>query len=461
MRHHATDRFRHCERSEAIQSVEIVRGVTSYKLQVTQLLSYSVIQLFTIKSGFTILRSYGFLCVYFVFFVVSAFAQDKTTLEQNKKQIESEISYNQQLLDETSKDKKKSLQQVVILNNSIKKREQLIETLNNENARLEKEINKSNAVVDSLEKRLQQLRSDYAKMILVAQKTENIFTQLAFIFAADDFNQAYLRLRHLQQLKEARHQQAAQITETQSVIQERIDGLTKRKKEREEVLQSTQDERNKLSVDKDKVNTEVKTLEKKEKELKKVLEAKQKEARNLEKAIQKLIEEEIRRAEEARRAANAEKTTGSDFSLTPAEVALSKDFAGNQGRLPWPVERGIVSSEYGEHAHPVLKNVKVQNNGIDIITSSKSDALAIFSGTVSGVWKMPGFNNVVMIRHGEYITVYSKLETVSVKVGDQISTRQKIGSIHTDAVSGATELHFELWKGKTLQNPSTWLLPNR
>jgi septal ring factor EnvC (AmiA/AmiB activator) len=388
-----------------------------------------------------------------------AFAQDKAGLEKDKKKVESEISYNQQLLNETSKDKKKSLDQVIILNNNIKKREQLIGTLNTERTRLDKEINKNTAAVDSLEKRLQQLRSDYAKMILVAQKTENIFTQLSFIFAADDFNQAYLRLRHLQQLKEARQQQAKQITETQFVIQERIDVLKQRKKEKDEVVQSVQDERNKLSSDKEKVNTEVKELEKKEKELKKTLEAKQKEARNLEKAIQKLIEEEIRKAEEARRAANADKTKESDFSLTPAEVALSNDFSSNRGRLPWPVERGIVSSEYGEHAHPVLKNVKVQNNGIDIITSSGTDALAIFSGTVSGVWKMPGFNNIVMIRHGEYITVYSKLETVSVKIGDKVSTRQKIGNIHTDAVSGSTELHFELWKGKTLQNPSSWLLP--
>jgi septal ring factor EnvC (AmiA/AmiB activator) len=306
---------------------------------------------------------------------------------------------------------------------------------------------------------LQQLRSDYAKMILVAQKTENIFTQLSFIFAAEDFNQAYLRLRHLQQLKEARQQQAKQITETQFVIQEQIDVLKTRKKEKDEVAQSAQEERNKLSEDKEEADTEVKALEKKEKDLKKTLEAKQKEARNLEKQIQKLIEEEIRKAEEARRAANADKTKGSDFSLTPAEVALSNDFSSNKGRLPWPVERGIVSSEYGEHAHPVLKNVKVQNNGIDILTSSGTDALAIFSGTVSGVWKMPGFNNIVMIRHGEYITVYSKMETVAVKIGDKITKRKKIGSIHTDAVSGSTELHFELWKGKTLQNPSLWLLP--
>ena len=402
-----------------------------------------------------------YCCLFLTMTVFSLFAQDKTKLEQDKKKVESEISYNQTLLNETSKDKKKSLQQVVLLNNNIKKREQLITTLNNERSHLEKEINKNTSVVDSLAKRLQQLRSDYAKMILVAQKTENIYTRLSFIFAADDFNQAYLRLRHLQQLKDGRQQQAKQITETQFVMQERIDALKGRKNEKDEVVKSVQEERNKLSEDKEKVNTEVKELEKKEKELKKTLEAKQKEARNLEKAIQKLIEEEIRKAEEARRAANADKTQKSDFSLTPAEVALSNDFSSNKGRLPWPVEKGIISSEYGEHAHPVLKNVKVQNNGIDIITSSKSDAHAVFAGTVSGVWKMPGFNNIVMIRHGEYITVYSKLETTSVKKDDKVTTRQKIGTIHTDAVSGATELHFELWKGKTLQNPSTWLLPSR
>jgi septal ring factor EnvC (AmiA/AmiB activator) len=403
------------------------------------------------------------LTVTALFLLISAVGltqQDKTTLEKNKNRIEEDIRYNQQLLNATTKDKNKSLSQVIILKDNIKKRENLLDELNKEAKRIEQEIRKQTIVIDTLQRKLKRLRDEYTKMILIAQKTGNSFTQIAFIFAAEDFNQAYLRMRYMRQLSEARRQQVMQIEAMQQKLNDRLLSLQEKNEEQSENIRTVETEREKLAADQKKANAEVQSLETKEKELKKSIAEMQKKAQNLEKAIQKLIEDEIRKAEATRRTNNAPTTKNSDFALTPKEVALSKDFTENRGKIPWPVERGIIASDYGEHPHPALKNVQIKNNGIDIITSSGSSAMAVFAGTVSGVWKMPGYNNIIMIRHGDFITVYSKLESVLVKIGDEVSLRQKLGKIHTDAVSEITELHFELWKGKTLQDPALWLLPN-
>lgn len=386
-------------------------------------------------------------------------AQDKAALEKNKKALEEEINYNQKLLRETSKNKQSSSGQVVILNDNIKKRERLIADLNGDIKSIDNNIKKENARIDTLKSNLESLRKDYSNMIRIAHKTESAYSQLAFIFAAEDFNQAFLRLRYLQQLTSFRRKQAEGIKETQVQIETLVQSLEKQKEAKEAALQEERAERNKLAEDKKQVNLIIRDLEKKEKSIKSTLAAKKKEAANLEKKIQQIIAEEIRKAEEARRAANATASKSGDFALTPAEVALSNDFASNKGKLPWPVEKGLVSGTHGQSTHPALHKVTVQNNGIDIMTNAGSKALAVFSGTVTRTWSMPGYNNIVMIRHGEYITVYSKLDNVTVKAGDNVSTRQPIGTIHTDVGTGKTEIHFELWKGKLFQNPSLWLAP--
>ena len=143
--------------------------------------------------------------------------------------------------------------------------------------------------------------------------------------------------------------------------------------------------------------------------------------------------------------------------MTPAELLLSENFESNQGGLPWPLERGIISSTFGEHEHPVLKGVKIKNNGIDILTEENAKVRAIFAGTVTRVMSIPNYNYVIMIRHGEYLSVYSNLDEVYVNKGDMVDTKQEIGKLHTNAKDLKTELHFELWKGKTLLNPASWL----
>ena len=146
-----------------------------------------------------------------------------------------------------------------------------------------------------------------------------------------------------------------------------------------------------------------------------------------------------------------------EMSLTPMELKLSENFENNKGKLPWPSEKGVISGTFGEHPHPVLKKVKINNNGIDILTSEGSNAKAIFDGVVTRIMNVPNYNNVVIIRHGEYLTVYSNLNEVFVKKGEKVKTWQDIGYIFTDKEDSKTELHFEIWKAKTLQNPLHWL----
>jgi murein DD-endopeptidase MepM/ murein hydrolase activator NlpD len=148
------------------------------------------------------------------------------------------------------------------------------------------------------------------------------------------------------------------------------------------------------------------------------------------------------------------------FALTPAEMQLSSSFAGNKGRLPWPTERGVVAATFGEHEHPVLKGIKTKNNGVDIATEKGRIARSVFDGEVTSTMTLPNYNNVVIIRHGEYLTVYSNLDQLYVKKGDKVKTKQKIGLIQTDE-TGKTTMHFELWQGKNLQNPEQWILKSR
>ena len=143
--------------------------------------------------------------------------------------------------------------------------------------------------------------------------------------------------------------------------------------------------------------------------------------------------------------------------MTPRERELSSSFASNRGRLPWPCEKGFISGTFGEHPHPVLERVKVKNNGVDITTEQNAQVKAVFNGKISKVMSFPNLNNVVIVRHGEYLTVYSNLEMVSVKEGQEVTTRQTIGKVHTNVEEQKTELHFEIWKGKMIQNPENWL----
>lgn len=384
----------------------------------------------------------------------------KAELQQEKKQIEADIRYTNELLSSTSKNKKSSMNGLVILQQKIRQRERLINNMRAEIKLLDYEIEETGDSIQSLSVELKKLKEEYAKMIYYAYRNRSSYDRLVFIFSSADFNQAYRRIKYFQQYGTYRRTQAELITRTQQDLDQKEHALEAQKVDKQSLLRSQEQEKRKLEGEKSAVNTTIQDLGKQEKELKSTLAKKEKAAAALDDAIAKIIAEEIRLAEERARAEAASKTVGG-FALTPAELQLSESFGSNKGKLPWPTERGVVSSTFGEHQHPVLPRVKVKNNGIDILTSEGEYARAVFNGEVTRVISVPNFNNVVIIRHGEFLTVYSNLDEVLVSKGDKVVTKQQIGRIYTDKSENKTEMHFELWKAKDLMNPTSWLSGKR
>ncbi len=396
----------------------------------------------------------------------ASFAQTAKELEEKKKRLQDDIKYTNKLLDETENSKKKSLNQLRLLGTKIEMRQELIKTISKEVKLIDRQINQTNSVVGSLENDLKKLKAEYAQMIYFAWKNQNSYNKLMFIFSSKDFNQAYLRLKYIQQYADYRKKQAKIIKETQLALGEKIDVLKKSRTEKAALLTNEEQEKLKLTSEKKEKDELLENLQDREAQLKKELKQKQNEAQKLQKEIERIIAEEIKkRQEEARKKAAADKLAGkevketpSGFSLTPEEILISGNFELNKGKLPWPSDRGIITGHFGESTHPDLPNVKINNNGIDIGTDKESKARAVFDGTVSAIISIPGAYRAVMVRHGDYISVYSNLEEVFVKKDDKIKVKQEIGKVHTDDSEGKTELHFEIWKGNEKTNPEEWLL---
>jgi murein hydrolase activator len=393
-----------------------------------------------------------------------SFAQvSKEKLQKTKKQLEDEIKLTNALLEQTQKTKQTSLSQLLILNKQIEKRESLIETMNNEIGQMEIQIAVEGIQIQKLSSELTKMKEEYAKMIYYAYKNLNAYNRLMFIFSAKDFNQAFHRIKYYQQYSAYRRKQAEIIQAMQVEVTRQKRDLELSKGDKLTLVETKEQEKARLSQEKLDKDKSVKELTQKEKQLMATLKQKQQAADKLQREIEKLITQEIEAA--ARRAKSTVKneakpkmeTTKTDIMLTPKEMELSSSFAANKGKLPWPSEKGIITGLFGEHPHPVLKYVKVRNNGIDITTVAGAGARAVFKGKVSRVMSFPNLNKVVIIRHGEYLSVYSNLETVIVKDGDEVSTKQMIGTVHTNTDDSRTELHFEIWLGKTIQNPQEWL----
>ncbi len=386
------------------------------------------------------------------------YGQDKkASLQEEKKQIEAEIAYTNNILERTRENRQHSIDGLAILRQKIRQRERLINNIRSELALLDREISRTGDSIFTLSAELKNLKEEYARMIYYAYRNRNAYDRLVFIFSSSDFNQAYRRIRYFQQYASYRRTQAELITKTQSMLSAKELELEQQRTEKQELLAQQQEEQKQLENEQQDVDRTIQDLGRQEKELKASLKEKEKAVARLEKAIEEIIAEEIRLAEERARAEAGTSGAGGGFALTPEEKLLSDNFASNRGKLPWPTERGVVSGTFGEHQHPVLPRVKVKNNGIDILTAEGEYARAVFSGEVTRVISVPNFNNVVIVRHGEYLTVYSNLDEVLVSKGQQVSTKEPVGRIYTNRNENKTQLHFEIWKAKELMDPSSWL----
>jgi len=393
----------------------------------------------------------------------SGFAQrSKASLEKQIKSLQKEIASANQLLKETSKNKEVTLNQVSLTEKKIKNRQKLINACNEQIKVLEQDINRGEANIASLNGTLKTLRQEYSKMVVFAYKNRSHYDKLEFLFASEDFNQALQRSRYIRQFTEARKTKMDQIASAQKKMHAELEALRKNKEEQATLLAEQKSQQEQLIKEKEELNAQVKQLKKKEGNIQQNIKDKQAQAKKFQKEIDKIIAEEIRKAnekaaKEAKNTKTSKNTKPDKMALTPSEKALSSSFSANKGRLPWPVERGVISSSYGKHASSVSNKVTVTNNGIDIATAADAKARCVFEGVVVSVVKPSASNIGVIIRHGDYFTVYSQLDEVYVSRGDKVKTKQNIGKVHTDKSEGKTEIHFELRHGTECQNPAAWL----
>jgi septal ring factor EnvC (AmiA/AmiB activator) len=403
------------------------------------------------------------LIPFFLSPVLSLSQESKEKLQKTKKQLEEDIRYTSKLLEETHRTKQNSLNKVILLNQQIEKRESLIKTISGEVGQIQVQMEVQRGHISTMSEELKKMKNEYARMIYYAYKNLNAYNRLLFIFSAEDFNQAYRRLLYYQQYSAYRRTQAELIRDAQMKLDRKQKELEETKQQKLTLARSEESEKGQLTQEKEEKDKTVQQLSQKEKTLESALREKQKTAEKLEREIEKLIAAEIKAASErakktdSRDAKTKMKTTRTEIMLTNDEQVLSSSFASNKGKLPWPSEHGVITGRFGEHPHPVLKYVKVKNNGIDISTGKGASVRTVFNGKVSRVMSFPNLNKVVIIRHGEYLTVYSNLEEVNVKDGQTVTTKQMIGKIHTNPEDSRTDLHFEIWLGKTTQDPQEWL----
>jgi septal ring factor EnvC (AmiA/AmiB activator) len=402
-----------------------------------------------------------FVCLFWVVTLTESHAQARKTrdqIEKEKAEIQKKLLEFDQILKKTAESKQVSVGQLNAVNQQLKNRLNYISTLNTEMRLIETEIKETENRINTLEKELDNLKEEYSGMVYTSSKLNQGTTMTAFVFSSETFKQFFMRLRYLKQYADARKKQVEQIEKVTVELVDQRKGLEGKKEEMQLVLR--QEQQQKLQLDKAKQEQQkiVNSLNKQEQDLKKQIAAAKKQQENLNKMLRDIIEEDRRKAEAAARSAgsSANRASGSSIPLTPEAAVLSSNFANNRGKLPWPVESGFISRPFGTHPHPTLKGITEDNDGVDIQTTPNSNVRAVFDGEVIKIGTIPGYGGTIVVRHGEFYTMYSKLKVISVKSGDKVTARQVLGQVYTNR-DGVAEVHFETWKGLQPMNPSIWL----
>lgn len=394
-------------------------------------------------------------------------------LEKQKKKTEEQIALTKKILKETKNKKQKSLKEIVTISRLIETREELITTINTEIGFVSQDVERKKDEVDSLNSKLDQEKKNYAASLVQSYKNKKVYNNALYLFAAKSFNQLFQRMRFSQYLASAQEKFLEKIKTRKSQLEKKLSELIDLKTSKEKLAHEKQGEVNELEKDKKEKNKVVIALTGKEAELKASLEKQKKANENLNAQINAIIAREIAAARKKAAAQAAARKAGKSGQgtkrpeepakpepkvpeVTPEVQQLSDNFAANKGKLPWPVEKGFISERFGTHAHAKLDQVMIQNNGVDIQTNSGSTARCVYKGTVTAIISIPGMGKAVLVNHGEYYTVYSKLKDVSVSQGQKVEVKQVIGSIMEDE-EGSTEIHFEVWYNQEKQNPEAWL----
>lgn len=389
-------------------------------------------------------------------------SQSKRTraeLEKEKADVQKRLREFDLILKQTADRKKNTLGELRAVNSQLDARMAYINTLNREVLLVTNEISQTEKKISALENDLNNLKEEYAQMIYVSSKLNSGVTIMTFIFSSSTFKQFYMRLIYLKQYSDARKKQVAEIQRVNADLEKQRLALEDKRQEKQTVLNQEQIQKKQLDQLKSEQQGIVNTLTQKEEELKKDIAATKKQQEELNRLIRMVIEEEIRLAKADAEKADTKTTRtapGSNIPLTPEGAALSSSFAGNKGQIPWPVARGFISGRYGTHPHPTLRGIMETNDGIDIQTNANEPVRAVFQGTVTKITTVPGMGGTVIIRHGDYYTMYSRLRTITVRSGEQVEANTPIGTVNVNK-DGVAEVHFQTWRGLEVMDPSIWL----
>jgi septal ring factor EnvC (AmiA/AmiB activator) len=373
--------------------------------------------------------------------------KNKSQLQKEKQQAQEKRDELDKIINETSAKKKNSLGELAALTQSVQEQENLVTSIRGEVRLLDTEIGENNDIIIALEEDLVKLKKEYASMLFAAQKANNSTTRLTFLFSAKSFDQLVMRLRYMDQYAETRKLQAEQIIKVQDQLSGHVREIEVRRTEKSKLLAEEERENENLAELRKKQGAMVKSLEKEEKRLRKDLEETKKAIAKLDDLINEAIKEELARAAAAR-----EKSAAS----ANAVAALSSSFEDNKNKFPWPVSSGFVSLKFGRQAHPVLKGIVLQNNGVNIQTKENERVKTIFEGEVRRVAFIPTLGSTVIINHGDYLTVYAGLKEVFVRPGQKVTTNQEIGKVFSNA-DGVSELRFQIFRNMTALDPEAWL----
>jgi len=395
------------------------------------------------------------VCFLVLFFSQNTFSQTKKQkdLEAKRTQLQKEIKKVNSLLFSTKKEGKTLLNQVGDLNQKIRVRTKLISTIKQESGILNKRINSNKNKINSLNKELKLLKEDYAEMIYKSYKSKSMQSRMLFVLSSENFHQAYKRMQYMDQYTDFRKKQGEGIAVKTKEIEKINDTLKVQKIQKENLLTEHKEEQSIIELEKKEQQRLFAKVKSKEKKYSAQIKKKQKEERKIDQQIEKIIRDAI--------AASKKKNKGSSssgFSLTPEAKILAAKFAQNKGKLPWPVLNALVVRNFGQVPHQTIPSLKIQSNGIHIATDKGANAKAVFEGNVLEIQISSNGLKTVYIQHGNYISLYSNLESINVQKGDPIILKQNLGKIFTDKLNGKTILIFQIWKDTRKENPKSWLL---
>jgi septal ring factor EnvC (AmiA/AmiB activator) len=373
-------------------------------------------------------------------------------LEAQRVRLKNEIKQINELLFSSKKSRKNVVTEVEDLQVKLSVREELIKVTNAQVNLLTRKINLNERNISDQRKELEALKEDYAKMIQNSYASKSLQNRLMFLFSSENFLQAYKRIQYLKQYTQYRRKQGLAIAEKTQLLQELNKALIEEKSKKLVLVEENKTVQEQLKKERNAQENLIKSLRRKERSLAAQISKKEKEARAIDREIDRLIRAAIAASNKA-----AGKRGKKTFELTPEAKLIAANFEANRGRLPWPLDKGVIIQGFGRQRHPVVKTTTIQSNGVTIATAPATQVRAVFEGEVMSVVTFKGSNPSVLIRHGNYITVYKNLGKLYVKKGDKVKAKEAIGEVFTNQQTGKTEIQFSIFNNVKVLNPKGWI----